>query len=230
MKIYRWISLISIAILLTACSSAAVTEDAIPEAYPATEAPVGETAYPAPEFEATEATEAAASGYPAPVEGTPLPDYPSPSGAADLPASCRVEGMTTYTDPDGRFCFAYPADFTAEEGGLVGPAQEPDAARARLLILIDPLESGLDLAGLIAARLSEYGDAAVQQSEVQLGGETAASLEPVPGDPGSKDVVSVHGGEAITLRFQPNVETYAQSRPDRDALVDIVLRSFAWLK
>lgn len=227
MKIYRWISLISIAILLTACSSAAVTEDTIPDAYPATEVTAADTAYPAPELEATEA---AASGYPAPVESTSLPDYPAPSGAADLPASCLVEGMTTYTDPDGRFCFAYPADFTAEEGGLVGPAQEPDAARARLLILIDPLESSLDLAGLIAARLGEYGDAAVQQSEVQLGGETAASLEPVPGDPGSRDVVSVHGGEAITLRFQPNVETYAQSRPDRDALVDIVLRSFAWLK
>jgi hypothetical protein len=55
-------------------------------------------------------------------------------------------------------------------------------------------------------------------------------VEPVPGDPGSKDVVSVHGGEVITLRFQPNVETYSQARPDRDALVDIVMRSFTYLQ
>lgn len=210
MKISRWISLVLIAVLLTACAPAA-------EETAATEIPAGAQGYPAPEVETTQA------GYPAPG------GYPAPAAGDALPAACKVEGMATYSDPTGRFCFAYPLDFALEGEGLVGPAQEPDAARARLVIFSEALESGKDLAGVVEARLVEYGDAP-QRADMQIGGEPAVSLEPVPGEPGSIDFVLVHGGEVITLRFQPNVETYAQARPDRDALVDIVTKSFTWLK
>jgi hypothetical protein len=231
MKYFRWISLILIIALLAACAPAAATKAAGTEtsngsgAYPAPQTTTTQAGYPAPTGETT-----AAAGYPAPaVESTPAAGYPAPAND-NLPAACKVDGMTTYTDPNGRFCFAYPADFTTEGDGLVGPKQDPDAARARLVIQSDALESGKDLAGVIAARLAGYGSASVKQADVKLGGEAAVSLEPVPGDPGSLDYVIVHGGEVITLSFQPNIETYAQGRMDRDALVDILVKSFTWLK
>lgn len=222
MKTFRWISLVLIVALLAACAPAAVSETADVKNPAGTELPAG--AYPAPE------TAAPQSGYPAPAVAPTAAGYPAPAAADNLPAACKTEGMTTYTDPAGRFCFAYPADFSAEGEGLVGPTQDPDVARARLVILSEALESGKDLAGVIAARLAQYGDAAVKQADVQLGGEPAVSLETVPGDPGSLDYVIVHGGEVITLRFQPNVETYPQGRMDREALADAVTKSFTWLK
>lgn len=223
MKIARLISLLTIVVMLAACAPAAASQTPA-----ATAAPSNDGAYPAPTGEPT-----ANAAYPAPsaaaITATEA-GYPAPGAADNLPAACKVDGMSTYSDANGRFCFAYPADFSAEGEGLVGPAQEPDAARARLVIESEALQSGMDLAGVIAARLANYGDASVQQAEAQLGGEAAISLEPVPGDPGSLDYVIVHGGEVITLHFQPNVATYAQGKPDRDALVDIVVKSFTFLK
>ncbi len=225
MKIFRWMSLILIVALLAACAPASATEATGAKSPAATEISAGSEAYPAPTMVVTQA------GYPAPVvEATTAAGYPAPGAADNLPAACKAEGMTTFTDPNGRFCFTYPADFTAEGNGLVGPAQDPDAARARLAILSETLESGKDLASVVAALLAKYGDAKIQQTDVQLGGEPAVSLDPVPGDPGALDYVIVHGGEVITLHFQPNVETYPQGRMDRDALVDVVVKSFTWLK
>lgn len=227
MKIARLVSLLSIVVMLAACAPAVASETpAATEA--AAAAPSNDAAYPAPAGEPT-----ADAGYPAPsaaaVTATEA-GYPAPGAADNLPAACKVDGMSTFSDANGRFCFAYPADFSAEGDGLVGPAQDPDAARARLVIESEALQSGMDLAGVIAARLANYNDASVQQAEAQLGGEAAVSLEPVPGDPGSLDYVIVHGGEVITLHFQPNVATYPQGKPDRDALVDIVVKSFTFLK
>ncbi|GAP14260.1 hypothetical protein LARV_02026 [Longilinea arvoryzae] len=226
MKMFRWISVLLIVVMLAACAPAAASDAAGAKSPAGTDIPAGSDAYPAPTTEVTQ------SGYPAPAVEVPTVEsgYPAPAANDNLPAACKVDGMHTYTDANGRFCFAYPADFSVEGDGLVGPAQDPDLARARLAILSEALESGKDLAGVIAARLAEYGDAAVKQADVQLGGEPSVSLEPVPGDPGSLDTVSVHGGEVITLRFQPDVETYPQGRMDRDALVDAVMKSFTWLK
>ncbi|TLN23798.1 hypothetical protein FDZ74_03420 [bacterium] len=226
MKKIAWISLVLFALLLAACSPAAATTAAAGDA-----ALAAGQGYPAPTAAAT------GESYPAPddtAQPTLPADYPAPDPAASLPAACRVDGMATYSDAAGRFCFAYPQDFSLEGEGLVGPAQEPDAARARLLILSEALQSGSDLKTVIENRLAEYGQAdstlQIQRVDVQVGGEPAASLEPVPGEPGSIDYLLVHGGEVITLRFQPNVETYPQSRPDRNALVDMVVKSFTFLK
>jgi len=90
------------------------------------------------------------------------------------------------------------------------------------------------LKSVIEGFLAKYGQSSssivIQQNELQIGGEPAGSLEPVPGDPGSIDYLMVHGGEVITLRFEPNVETYPLARPDREALIDIVLKSLSYLK
>ncbi len=242
MKHMSWISLILTAALLAACAPAEATEPVAPAAaadatLPAATAALPTAApennYPAPAVVPTQ------SGYPAPVDVLGLPGYPAP-GEAGLPESCRPEGMQTFVDPTGRFCFAYPADFSLDTGGegspmLVGPAMDDaNMPVARLLMLTTPLAEGQNLQSLadgLAAKYSqENPQLEVQTVEATLGGEPAVSLEPVPGEVGSRDVVVVHAGEVITLRFEPNVETYPAARMDRDALIDIVLRSFAWLK
>ncbi|NMB67515.1 MAG: hypothetical protein GYA20_01990 [Chloroflexi bacterium] len=146
MKRIRWISLTLTAALLAACAPAAATEPVAPAAaadatLPAataalpTAAPV--ESYPAPEAVPTQ------SAYPAPVDVSGLPGYPAP-GVAGLPESCRPEGMQTFVDPAGRFCFAYPADFTLDASGegspmLVGPAlSDANMPAARLTPHLDP--------------------------------------------------------------------------------------------
>ena len=226
MKCIRGISLILTAALLAACAPAAAAAPVAPAAAPAEN-------YPAPAAAPT------LSGYPAPVDVSGLPGYPAP-GEAGLPEACRPEGMHTFVDPAGRFCFAYPVDFTLDASGegspmLVGPAlDDVNMPAARLLMFATLLAEGQTLQSVADGLAAKYGQEnpqlEVQTGEVTLGGEPAISLEPVPGDAGSRDVVIVHAGEVITLRFEPNVETYPAARMDRDALIDIVLRSFAWLK
>lgn len=242
MKHIRWISLILTAALLAACAPAAATEPVAPAAaadatLPAATAALPTAApaenYPAPEAVPTQ------SAYPAPVDVSGLPGYPAP-GEAGLPEPCRPEGMQTFVDPAGRFCFAYPADFTLDASGegspmLVGPAlDDANMPAARLLMFATPLAEGQTLQSVADGLAAKYGQENPQlegqTGEATLGGEPAVSLEPVPGDAGSRDIVVVHAGEVITLRFEPNVETYPAARMDRDALIDIVLRSFAWLK
>jgi hypothetical protein len=242
MKLIRWFLLILTAALLAACAPAAATEPVAPAmaadaTLPAATAGLATAAsvenYPAPPAPPT------LSGYPAPVDVLGLPGYPAP-GEAGLPESCRPEGMQTFVDPAGRFCFAYPANFSLDASGegspmLVGPAlSDANIPAARLLMFGTPLAEGQTLQSVADGLAAKYGQAnpqlEVQTGEVTLGGEPAVSLEPVPGDAGSRDIVVVHAGEVITLRFEPNVETYPAARMDRDALIDIVLRSFAWLK
>lgn len=242
MKHMSWISLILTAALLAGCAPAATTEPVAPAAAADTTRPAATAAlpttapeknYPAPAVVPTQ------SGYPAPVDVLGLSGYPAP-GAAGLPESCRPEGMLTFVDSTGRFCFAYPADFAQDASGegnpmLVGPALDPAASpSARLLLFISPLAEGQDLQNMVDSLAAKYSEenpqVEMEINEAALGGEPAFSLEPVPGDAGSRDYIVVHAGEVVTLRFEPNVETYPAARMDRDALIDIVLRSFAWLK
>lgn len=232
MKHIRWITLMVMIALLAACAPAAATENKSPDAsagYPVLEP----TAYPVPVTEPTQA------GYPAPVEVPTAVGYPAP-GAANLPEACRPEGMQTYSDPAGRYCFAYPANFTLDASGegspmLVGPALDSaDMPVARLLMFSTRLADGQDLKSIVQSLMTKYGQenstVIIQQNDLTIGNEPATSLEPVPGEAGSRDYLLVHGGEVIMLRFEPNVETNPAARPDRDALIDIVIKSFTWLK
>lgn len=233
MKHIRWIMVIVVVLLLAACAPAAAPDTKAPEA--SAESPVLEpTAYPAPLSQPTQA------GYPAPVESpAAAAAYPAPE-VAGLPEACRPEGMTTYNDPAGRYCFAYPSNFTLDANGgespvLAGPALEStNVPPARLVLLSTVLAEGQDLKSIVENTLAKYNQenstVTVQQNDLTIGGEPAVSLEPVPGEAGSRDYLMVHGGEVIILRFEPNVETYPAARPDRDALVDIVVKSFTWLK
>lgn len=235
MKLHHWISLLVVTLLLAACSTATPTLAPAEPTNSTVNLPAVNDNYPAP------GAKAAQSGYPAPAEATAQPGYPAPGASDLLPAACKVDGMLAYTDADGRFCFAYPANFSLDTSGegyptLLGPAldQAAQPLRARLTIFSTPLADGQDLKSVLEGYLAKFGQSsanvAIQQKDLQIGGEPAGSLEPVPGEPGSIDYLMVHGGEVITLRFEPNVKTYPLARPDREALIDIVLKSFSYLK
>ncbi len=235
MKLCHLILIAVIVFLLAACSPATPTLAPVEPTGSSINLPAINGKYPAP------GAEPAQSGYPAPVEAAAQPGYPAPGASDNLPAACKVDGMVTYSDADGRFCFAYPANFSLDTSGegyptLLGPAldQAAQPLHARLTIFSSPLADGQDLKSVIEGYLAKYGQSsssvAIQQNDLQIGGEPAGSLEPVPGEPGSIDYLMVHGGEVITLRFEPNVETYPMARPDREALIDIVLKSFSYLK
>ena len=235
MKLRHLILIAVIVVLLAACSPATPTLAPVEPTCSSVNLPAVTDNYPAP------GDKTAQSSYPAPVEAAAQPGYPAPGGSDNLPAACKVDGMLTYSDADGRFCFAYPANFSLDTSGeglptLLGPAldQAAQPLRARMTIFSTPLADGQDLKSVIEGFLAKYGQSSssivIQQNELQIGGEPAGSLEPVPGDPGSIDYLMVHGGEVITLRFEPNVETYPLARPDREALIDIVLKSFSYLK
>jgi len=235
MKLRHLILIAVIVVLLAACSPATPTLAPVEPTGSSVNLPAVTDNYPAP------GDKTAQSSYPAPVEAAAQPGYPAPGGSDNLPAACKVDGMLTYSDADGRFCFAYPANFSLDTSGeglptLLGPAldQAAQPLRARMTIFSTPLADGQDLKSVIEGFLAKYGQSSssivIQQNELQIGGEPAGSLEPVPGDPGSIDYLMVHGGEVITLRFEPNVETYPLARPDREALIDIVLKSLSYLK
>ncbi|HWQ04580.1 MAG TPA: hypothetical protein VN452_04420 [Longilinea sp.] len=235
MKFHYWISLVVIVLLLAACSPATPTQAPVEPTGSTVNLPAINGKYPAP------GTDPAQASYPAPAEAAAQSNYPAPGESDNLPAACKVDGMLTYSDADGRFCFAYPANFSLDTSGegnptLVGPALDLAAQplRASMTIFTTPLAEGQDLKSIIEGYLAKYGQSSssvvIQQNDLQIGGEPAGSLEPVPGEPGSIDYLMVHGGEVITLRFEPNIETYPAARPDREALIDIVLKSFSYLK
>jgi len=235
MKLHHLISLVVIVLLLAACSPATPTLAPVEPTGSTLNLPAVNDNYPAP------GAEPAQSSYPAPVEAAAQPGYPASGESDNLPAACKVEGMLTYSDADSRFCFAYPANFSLDTSGeglptLLGPAldQAAQPLRARLTIFSNPLADGQNLKSLIEGYLAKYGQSSssvvIQQNDLQIGGEPAGSLEPVPGEPGSIDYLMVHGGEVITLRFEPDVTKYPLARPDREALIDIVLKSFSYLK
>jgi hypothetical protein len=235
MKLHHWISLLVIVAVLAACSPATPTLAPTEPTGSTVNLPAVNDNYPAP------GPKTAQSSYPAPLDATAQPDYPAPGGSDVLPAACKVDGMLTYSDADGRFCFTYPANFSLDTSGegyptLLGPAldQAAQPLRARLTIFSTPLADGQDLKSILEGYLAKYGQSSssivIQQKDLQIGGEPAGSLEPVPGQAGSIDYLMVHGGEVITLRFEPNVDTYPAARPDREALIDIVLKSFSYLK
>jgi len=164
-----------------------------------------------------------------------------PTTAADgrVPDSCRIEGYERYIDPENRYCFAYPPEFSAGEfspgqPGIFGPAldQSIEPLAAMLGIEADPVSTGSDLSELTDAFLSEYANLAappITRTSFELGGEPAELLEVVPGREGSRDVLVLHNSVLYRLLFMPSVRDFPQAESDVEALFDAVTTSFAFL-
>lgn len=169
----------------------------------------------------------------------PLDPSPTPSGST-LPLTCQVTDLQVYVNEAGGYCFAYPAGFEAEVSAagdemvnILGPALDnsPEPLRASLVIEVQPVLEGSDLAGLVSAYLSQAVlqnlPTPIEQSSMILGGEAAERLDGVPGRLSSRVVMALHGETLFMLRFHPTDAEAAAA--DLEALFQTVSGSFAFL-
>ena len=177
------------------------------------------------------------------VEYTPTPD---PRGPAidSVPPSCQprmVPGSALYRDPQGAYCFLYPARFSLETGTpgrvvLYGPAldKSADALRAGLEIEVAAAPAAdLDAAvDAFAKDLPEVPGQALTRSVTAWGGGPAVLLETVPGRTGSRDVFTFNaaGDKLYRFVFTPSLDSYPQARPDAEELFQMVSASFSFMQ
>jgi hypothetical protein len=162
----------------------------------------------------------------------------------NVPPSCQpriVPGIALYRDPQGAYCFLYPARFSLDtdtEGrvAVYGPALDESA---------DALRAGLEIeaAAAPAADLDRAVDAFIKdlpevpgqeltRSATAWGGGPAVLLETVPGRTGSRDVFTFNaaGDKLFRFVFTPSLDSYPQARPDAEELFQLVSASFTFMQ
>ena len=118
-----------------------------------------------------------------------------------------------------------PAEIIVWHGSQLDPAPDP----VRLYIQVQDAggRSPAGLADQITAGLG--GGFPVERADLALGGEPAVSLNNVPGQDLSRQILTVHGGWAYKLTFVPLDVGQAETRQQLETLYEVVVRSFKFV-
>ncbi len=156
----------------------------------------------------------------------------------EIPAECfKNVDSNVYVDLVNAFCFNYPADMLQDERGLaaiyaqpINPAN-PEEATVRLDIFAAPAIPDAALDSLVGDFQKQFegpdSPVKITRSAVELGGQPALMLEPVPGRLSSRMVFALHNGIFYQLIFFPL--DVPQVKADFDRLYDAVISSFTFL-
>ena len=162
----------------------------------------------------------------------------TPHGDPLLPEPCRpASGNRVYIRSEDAFCFSIPERFKIQESApghalIVGPALEKsaDPIFASLEVTATDVPAGSDLNDLVDEALREFTDFAaweIGRTPVQVDGEPAVSVEPIPGRLSGRHLYFLHGRnllQAFLLACRHQV-----GRGDLSELYKTVTGSFRFL-
>ncbi|MEN4012099.1 MAG: hypothetical protein AB1453_06540 [Chloroflexota bacterium] len=163
---------------------------------------------------------------------------PPVTGPAEIPSEClNAHDTKAYVDFVNAFCFSFPADMLQDERGLAAVYAQPkdptnpEEVVTRLDIFASPSVPNTTLETLVSDFQKQFEGAnspvKITRSAVELGGEPALMLEPVPGRLSSRMVFALRNGIFYQLIFFPLDEPSVKA--DFDRLYDAVISSFTFL-
>lgn len=185
---------------------------------------------------------ASVSNTPQPPSATPngmprLDPSPTPSSST-LPLTCQVTDLNVYINEANGYCFAYPSRFTlgdqpSDKPDVRGPAVDESAEpiHATLSVEVSPTAADKSLREQAEAYLKDFSvvDAATfTWDQIQVDGETAWKVEPIPAMLAYRIVFVQHNGSMFRLMYWP--VDIPEAQPDLNDLTQTSLGSFAFTK
>ena len=166
-----------------------------------------------------------------------LDPSPTPSKST-LPLTCQVTDLNVYINEMDGYCFAYPTRFTLGDQ----PSDKPDVHGPVLDGSLTPTFAtfGIDIrAAAKDQTLREQAETYVKEVSamdpgsftwtlIQVGGEKAWMVEPVPAIGAWRYVFLLHNGSLFRLCYWPVDDVHAKA--DVDELTQTTLGSFAFMK
>lgn len=162
---------------------------------------------------------------------------PTPSDST-LPLSCQVTDLNVYIDEVDGYCFAYPGQFTlgdqpSDKPDVRGPAVDDstEPVRATFGVEVTSAEVNKTLREQAEVYLKDFSvvdPATFTWSQIQIDGEEAWRVEPVPAMLAYRIVFVRHNGSIFRLMYWPVDIPAAQS--DLNDLTQTTLGSFSFTK
>jgi hypothetical protein len=166
-----------------------------------------------------------------------LDPSPTPSGSI-LPLTCQVTDLNVYINEADGYCFAFPSRFTlgdqpSDKPDLRGPAIDDSAEpiHATLSVEVSPAALGKSLREQAEAYLKEFSvvdPATFTWNQIQVDGEIAWEVEPIPAMLAYRIVFVQHNGFMFRLMYWP--VDIPEAQPDLNDLTQTTLGSFAFTK
>ena len=156
---------------------------------------------------------------------------------SDIPQTCQVPDSGLAISAAEGYCYAYPRRFRISKiFDLYGPLLDASAQPIQVTLTVSsvqpPAGASLDKAvdsfladALSGVDLSKFPK--INRTPLQLGGEAALLVEPVPGFGSARFVFVIHGGSLYRLRFWPVDPTAGLS--DLEELYQAVKASFSFI-
>jgi hypothetical protein len=185
---------------------------------------------------------ASASNLPQPATVTPgvvprLDPSPTPSGST-LPLTCQVTDLNVYINEADGYCFAYPSRFTlgdqpSDKPDVRGPAIDDSAEpiHATLSVEVSPAALGKSPREQAEVYLKEFSaadPATFTWKQIQVDGESAWEVEPIPAMLAYRIVFVQHNGFMFRLMYWP--VDIPEAQPDLNDLTQTTLGSFTFTK
>jgi hypothetical protein len=172
-----------------------------------------------------------------PIEMPRLNPSPPPSDST-LPLTCQVTDLNVYINEVDGYCFAYPDQFTlgdqpSDKPDLRGPAVDDSVEPIHATFGVEVTSAGTDktLREQAEAYLNEFSvadPATFTWGQIQVDGEEAWRVEPVPVMLAYRIVFVQHNGNMFCLMYWPVDIPEAQA--DLNDLTQTTLGSFAFTK
>ncbi len=165
---------------------------------------------------------------------------PASSLRPGLPEACQVQGSGLAAAPAEGYCYAYPSRFRLDKqfdlwGPLLDPSLEP--LQVTLGLTVGPAAQGATLEKVVDQFLTDVTTGIdlstfpkISRTPLQLGGEAAVVVEPVPGFGSARFVFVIHGGSVYRLRFWPVDPATSASSADLAELYQSVTSSFSFIQ
>ena len=138
-----------------------------------------------------------------------------------------------YVNPRGGYCLLYPSYFTQQDITVpdvtifAGPGDPtiPEPVQVTLQVATEAA-NGRSLEQVVAEALAAHPGVEIEQSEVELGGETAVLLTGLPARTLGHDLYVIHNDTVYHLRLDPL--GFDQVSTDLTVVWDTVLESFTF--
>jgi hypothetical protein len=164
---------------------------------------------------------------------------PSPTSSnSSLPLTCQVTDLNIYINEIDGYCFAYPSQFTlgdqpSDKPDVRGPAVDDsvEPIHATFSVEVSPAATDKSLQEQAEAYLKEFSvvdPATFTWAQIQLGGETAWRVEPIPAMLAYRMVFVQHNGTMFRLMYWP--VDIPEAQPDLNDLTQTTLGSFTFTK
>lgn len=166
-----------------------------------------------------------------------LDPSPTPSGSM-LPVTCQVSDLNVYINEVDGYCFAYPSRFTlgdqpSDKPDVRGPAIDDSAEpiRATLSVEVSPAALGKspwEQAEVYLKEFSAADPATFTWKQIQVDGESAWEVEPIPAMLAYRIVFVQHNGFMFRLMYWP--VDIPEAQPALNDLTQTTLGSFTFTK